>query len=149
MWSMADRLANTKGERPQALARGQEIVLEVHGPALVRRCGLQHGLALDPGQSLPLALAHLQALLDIDSVHRLVVDLPALAAKQGMQAPIAETPALARQLLEPLAQRGPLLPARSVLPGRKVEDGQPAGAALRQTVRLDQVLTLPPRCPRS
>ena len=44
-----------------------------------------------------------------------------------------------RELLEPLAQRGPLLPANSVLPGRKIEVGQPAGPALGQTVRLDQV----------
>ena len=126
-------------QRPHALTGGQEIVLEVHGPALVRRLWHQHGLALDPGQPLPLALAHLQALLGIHPVHRLVIDPPTLAAEQGMQAPIAQTPALARQLLEPLAQRRPLLPSGSVLPGRKVEAGQPAGAALGQTVRLDQV----------
>jgi hypothetical protein len=33
------------------------------------------------------------------------MDPPTLAAKQGMQAPIAKTPALARQLLEALAPR--------------------------------------------
>ena len=101
------------------------------GPALVRRRGRQHGPALDPGQPLPRALAHLQALLDIDPVHRFVIDLPTLRPEQDMQAPIAEASALARQLLEPLAQRGPRLPARLVLPGRKVEAGQPAGCGAR------------------
>jgi hypothetical protein len=55
---------------------------------LARRLRHGQGLAFALADALSLAFPHLKTLLDVDPVHRLVIDTPAFAAQQGMDAPL-------------------------------------------------------------
>ena len=101
--------------------------------------GHQQGVSLGPADPLALVFSHLEALLDVDPMHGLVVHPPPLAAQQDMQTPIAEAPTLGRQIAQALAQAFALLLARLVLPGRKFEIGQPTSPALAEAMRRDQM----------
>ncbi len=63
-------------ERAEPPTAGQHVVLEIHRPALARRLRHGQGLAFALVDALSLAFPHLQALLDVNPVHRLVIDTP-------------------------------------------------------------------------
>src|SRR5260370_27765526 len=69
-----------------------------------------------------------------------------LPPQQHVEPPIAETPALSRQLAQPLAQRLVRRPARAVPHARPVSSDNPAGPPLAHAVDRPEMLTsLPAR----
>src|SRR3712207_4578296 len=88
----------------EAAAIGQAVLGEVQGPALVGGDRAPVPGRAAPALLLPATAADRQLLLAIEPLHKLVVDLPALAAQQLVQPPVAEPAPLAGKGAKPLAQ---------------------------------------------
>src|SRR5215470_19914194 len=105
---------------PDAPTVVQAIGHEVHTPPLIwaGRCGGTHP---ELAGALPPAVhPHAELLGAVQPIRLLVIDGPALSAKQDVQAPIAEARARRGQLPQPHPQRGQVPPLRAVVEGRAI-----------------------------
>ncbi len=108
---------------------------EVHRPGLVRLCGcaaILPQLRLDP--PLRRLAAQLQPQLLVDPAGLLVIDAPALAAQQNVNAPVAVAHPRLADFPDPHLEAGLLRAARLVVVGRGVPIEHLTGPPDRHTL---------------
>ena len=126
--------------QPPAIGGG--IELEVHGPDLMRVCGLMapHGAVGGPCPLLLSGSGPLKALLPPDPLHPLVIHTPALSPQHAVGHPPAPADVLGGDLPQPLPEFGLLEPrgAAAMALGAAVLAHNPTGEPLRCPVTLLQ-----------
>src|SRR5262249_51391917 len=118
------------GQNAKAPAVVEHIDDEVERPALI-----DPGRRAEPGHAArhappAFATADGEALLRIEPIDALEIDGKAFASQQHVKSSIAEPAPLAGQRPEPVAQRRPLSPPRSIAIGRAAETDESTRSAL-------------------
>lgn len=129
------------GLGPETSPVKERVRDKIHGPALIHLGGLRPA---DPwscrhAPSGPFR-SKIQALLAIEPIHPLVVDLPSFALQQHVNAKIAVPDAHSGDLLDPHPKSGLLVFAAAVVPGGSPEHHHPARPFLAHLVLVQQML---------